>query len=69
MKTLAHALCGHLSGPGSQCLGTGLLQAGQCWQGGKVRLIRVRFVLVHLNPINDTYIWEFHVMLCNTLVL
>ena len=27
--------CGHLSGPGSQCLGTGLLRPGQCWQGGK----------------------------------
>jgi len=27
--------CGHLSGPGSQRLGTGLLRPGQSWQGGK----------------------------------
>ena len=27
--------CGHLSGPGSQRLGTGLLWTGQSWQGGK----------------------------------
>ena len=27
--------CGHLSGPGSQGLGTGILQPGQSWQGGK----------------------------------
>jgi len=27
--------CGHLSGPDSQRLGTGLLWPGQCWQGGK----------------------------------
>jgi len=26
--------CGHLSGPGSQRLGTGLLWSGQSWQGG-----------------------------------
>jgi len=27
--------CGHLSGPGSQRLGTGLLWSGQTWKGGK----------------------------------
>ena len=27
--------CGHLSGPGSQRLGTGLLRPGQSWQGSK----------------------------------
>jgi len=27
--------CEHLSGPGSQRLGTGLLQSDQSWQGGK----------------------------------
>ena len=27
--------CGHLSGPGSQRIGTGLLMPGQRWQGGK----------------------------------
>jgi len=27
--------CGHLSGPGFQRLGTGLLWPGQSWQGGK----------------------------------
>jgi len=34
-QAAVHRGCGHLSGPGSQRLGTGLLRPGQCWQGGK----------------------------------